>query len=264
MSHVYEEAKVAGLGTIFYCNDSAFDEASRAVLEKSEGLISLRDLAYARIENGKNSSLSENGSYVREGCLFVPKSKNRRIWLRESLVMQNPGSAVEAHKKNMEYLLSKGFNADAYLEQIDRDNYFVLSDTSPIPTRRFGEDERTVWAFQDMAEDYGDFLENEAGISVVRIWMSTDDDKYIDRQPRPFANQLWLRRLDYYSDIDGDLRLLYDNGRVRGVRREAAEGGAKKPKKNLYSRRDIVLGLHKAGVASGSALEKMIMKEFKR
>jgi hypothetical protein len=90
MSNAQIETHINGLGNIFYCNDSAFDDASKAVLKKSDELISLRDLAYGRIVdakangNWKNSSLNTNGSYVKEGSLFVPNAENKRIWLPES------------------------------------------------------------------------------------------------------------------------------------------------------------------------------------
>ena len=71
MSNVQKETYVEGLGTIYFCNDSAFDTALKAVLKKSDELISFRDLAYARIQdaeahggNWKESSLCAKGSYV--------------------------------------------------------------------------------------------------------------------------------------------------------------------------------------------------------
>ncbi|MGV8150525.1 MAG: hypothetical protein ACP5NV_02235 [Candidatus Woesearchaeota archaeon] len=217
MTNVQKEVNVEGLGKIFYCNDSAYDKASYAVLEESDELITFRDLAYARIQEGKNSSVSQNGSYVKEGSLFVPNANNKRIWLRESLVYINPALAVNAHSKGKEYLLSEDFNVDVHLEHVGRDNYFILKDTSNVPTNRFGEDERTVWAFQDQAENYGKFLEG-AGKSSISIYMHTGNDKHIDKQSRPFANQLWLRGLVDDSSVKGGRSLDYDSW-VRGVQR---------------------------------------------
>ena len=217
MANVQKEVYVEGLGQIYVCNDSAFDDESEAVLGKSDSLITLRDLAYARIHEGKDSSVSKNGSYVQEGSLFVPKSDNKRIWLRDSLVLQNPASAVKAHKKNNEYQLPQGFDVNAHLASIGKDNYLVLKDISSVPTNRFGEDPRMVWAFGDQSKAYGDFLSG-AGIKNLNIWMYTDDDNYIDSQKGPFANQLWLLRLDDYSLIGGSGRDLDDYDRVRGVR----------------------------------------------
>jgi hypothetical protein len=266
MSNAQIETHVNGLGNIFYCNDSAFDDASYAVFKKSDELISSRDLAYGRIvdakanDSWKNSSLCTTGSYVREGSLFVPNADDKRIWLRESLVLQNPTDAVKAHKNGNEYV-PKNFKVGEYLEQIGKDNYFIVSDVSSIPTDRFGEDARTVWAFKDQAKEYGTFLK-ESGINAINIWMYNTDDKHINSQSGPFANQLWLLRLDDNSDIIGGNRDLSCNNRVRGVRRESAEGSALK---NMYSREDIVSRLHKVGVlVSGSDFEKLVLKEFDR
>jgi len=232
MSNVQIEKHVNDLGNIFCCIDSAFDDASKAVLKKSTELISARDLAYARIQDAKangswkNSSLCNNGSYVREGSLFVPNSDNKRIWLRESLVLQNPSDAVKAHKKSNEYV-PKNFKVDEYLEQIGQDNYLIVSDTSSVPTNRLGEDARTVWMFKDQAKEYGNFLK-DSGKTAMNIWMYNTDDKHINSQSGPFANQLWLRGLVDISSIDAfnwDLSL--DN-RVRGVNREPSESSTSK------------------------------------
>jgi hypothetical protein len=231
MANVQFETHVDGLGTIYSCDDSAFDEALEAILKKSDGLITLRDLAYARIQQGKDSSVSQKGSHVREGSLFVPRAANRRIWLRNSLILDNPSVAVEAHRAGGEYLLPLYFNVDRYLEQIGKDNYFLLTDTTPVPTNRFGEDARMQWAFRDLAQQYGQF-NADAGIEYFNTFMWnntvwTNNDNYIDRQGRPFASQLWLRWLDELSDIRGATGLSVNNG-VRGVRYEPAESGAQK------------------------------------
>lgn len=117
MANVTNELYVKGLGQIVYCNDSTFDKASEAVLKNSGGLISLRDLAYARVLDAyriaseknvdvslawKNSSVNVNGSYVQEGPLIVPNSKDKRLLLRDSLVLSNSVSAVKAHNKGNE------------------------------------------------------------------------------------------------------------------------------------------------------------------
>ena len=259
MANVKKEVHVEGLGTIFYCNDSSFDEASEAVLNgKAGNLITLKELAYARITEGKDSSVSTNGSYVREGSLFIPKAPNKRIWLRESVIPQNASGAVEAHRKGKEYLVPQGFNVAKHLESIGKDNYFVLSDTTPVPTDRFGEDERMQWAFGDKAQAYGQFLA-DAKIKNLNIWMYTDKDSHIDSQEKPFANQLWLHRLDDNSNIDGDARDLNNSNWVRGVRYENAVGDAPK---NMYSISDITSKLHKIGIVPDSDFEKVILKEF--
>ena len=264
MAKVQIEAQVDGLGDIYYCNDSAFDDASKAVLGKATKLISFRDLAYARIKEGKDSSVSQNGSYIREGSLFVPNADNKRIWLRESLVLQNPIDAVKAHKKGNEYLLPEDFSVDAHLEKVGKNNYLVLTDTSAVPTDRFGEDARTVWAFDDQAKEYGAFLK-DAGISASNIWMYTDNDKGndkgIDAQSRPFANQLWLLGLGDNSNVGGDSRYLNSNSGVRGVRRESAEGGASK-NADMYTSKEFLTASRNVGFVITGNLEKTLLAEL--
>ena len=272
MVNVQIEAHVDGLGTIIYCHDSAFDTASKVVLKKSDELIPFRDLAYARIKdakahdgNWKESSLCTIGSYVKEGSLFVPNASNKRIWLRESLVLKNPSDAVKAHKKEGEYLL-KRFKVESHLEKIGKGNYFVLTDTTPVPTNRFGEDERTVWLFGDQAKPYGEFLGSKpVGISKSNIWMYTDNDKGndkgIDAQSRPFANQLWLLGLGDNSNVGGDSRYLNSNSGVRGVRRESAEGGASK-NADMYTSKEFLTASRNVGFVITGNLEKTLLAEL--
>jgi len=267
MANVQTETQINGLGTIMYCNDSAFDTASKAVLKKSDELISFRDLAYARIQdakahdgNWKESSLCTNGSYVKEGSLFVPNASNKRIWLRESIVLKNPSDAVSAHKKGDEYLL-KRFKVESHLEKVGSDNYLVLTDTSAVPTNRFGEDARTVWAFSDQAPAYGQLLQ-DAKISKMNIYMHTGDDKHIDSQSKPFANQLWLYRLDVDSDISSSSRDLGNVNGVRGVRRDA-EGVVAQKSADLYSPQEFLKATESLGITISGDLEKKLRTTLK-
>ena len=87
----------------------------------------------------------------------------------------------------------------------------------------------TRWAFpflKDKAKDYGLFLK-EKGISEIPV--SLADKSYVDKQEKPFATQLWLRRLGGGgSGLDGNGGGYGDNlacdGTVRGVRCGQASG----------------------------------------
>ena len=231
MADVEIETHVDGLGDLYTCHDSPFDEALEAILKKSDELITLRDLAYARIKEGDRfGSISQDITYVKEGSLFVPRAANKRIWLRNSLILDNPSAAAEAHRKGKEYLLPVSFSVDRYLEQISKDNYFILTDTTPVPTNRFGEDARMRWAFGDVAQQYGQLLA-DANIKNLHIYM-WNDGNHIDIQFRPFANQLASYRLgfDAATGISGHENRLHRGyfNTVRGVHRETAEGGMQK------------------------------------
>ncbi|HYD03758.1 MAG TPA: hypothetical protein VEC16_05670 [Alphaproteobacteria bacterium] len=215
MSEIHKEGHFGGMEVI-YCHDSPFNIAAQTILEESDELITARSLAIARMETGKMSSFSYNGSYINEGSLFIPRSKSgKRIWLRKSLVLDHLEDAVKNHDNKSECLLPK-FNHREFLESIGKDNYCIIKDFSYIPTTRFGEDERTSWLFQEAAVDYGLFL-NDTGISKIYIYMN-NDDKYIDIQHAPFINQLWVRKISGNSNIDGDDKYLINNNMVRGIR----------------------------------------------
>ena len=90
--------------------------------------------------------------------------------------------------------------------------------------------------------------------------MWTDDDKHIDSQEGPFADQLWLDRLCDYSIIcgsGGGLHLSF--GRSRGVRREnVGEAGARK-KPDLHSSKQF---LTKSGLTLDESLEKKALENL--
>jgi len=215
-----------GFGNIYY-TDSVFYNALRNISKESASIISLRDLAYARTQRDKYHSISVGGSYVKEGSLFIPHARNKRILLRESLALQNPSQAAYFHRLGYEYF-PENLSVDKYLEQLDHDDYFVLNNNSSIPTNRFGEDPRTVWMFQDQAKPYGEFLANNAGISAINIDIYTEDDQYINSQSKSFANQLWLRGLDGNSGILGTIRGFNSYYRLRGLKRESVDDKLKK------------------------------------
>ncbi|MBN2459087.1 hypothetical protein JXB28_02285 [Candidatus Woesearchaeota archaeon] len=229
-----EEAKIPGLGNIFFCAHPDFKSSLEVIMEKCDEVISLRDLAYARIKQGKYGGLTQNGSFVREGSLFIPKKEDKRILLRDSLVLKDPAHYGCYEVAIDELYMPESFNVDAYLEQIGKDNYLILKDTSPVPANRLGEDERAVWLYQDQAKDYGLFLESlgekrlvyghlEKVIPELSFYMYMESDEHIDKQPRPFAQQLWLGGKDIEgptstSMIVGDWCL--QQYRLRGLRRE--------------------------------------------
>lgn len=226
MSEVIEEANVKGLGNIIYCVNAPFDEALSAIQSKGAKIITLSELAYTRTQNDKEHSLSQNGSYVKEGSLFVLNSEHKRYLLRNSLVLKDPKSAVEAHRHSKEYFLGNDFNVNTFLEKLEKNAYLVLDDLTPVPTDRFGEDQRTVWCFGRHAKDYGLFLK-DSGIEKTGFYLYTDNDSGLSAQKKPFANQLWLRRLGDYSVVFGCNRLLGSDDGVRGVQSEkTCEGGS--------------------------------------
>ena len=174
MANVNLETEIKGLGKVFYCVDS-FDISCKAVLEKCDSIISMRDLAYAFMADAeycgswKSSSLCTNKSYVREGALVTPK---QTILLSESLILKNPSAALAAHSNYLgartfsEYYLPD-LNVEELLHQIGKDNYCIASERS-IPTACFEDYDETRWAFKDQAKNFGLFLK-DCGVSSVMI-----------------------------------------------------------------------------------------------
>ncbi|MBI2106386.1 hypothetical protein HYT57_00220 [Candidatus Woesearchaeota archaeon] len=183
--------------------EAPFDKAKEE-LEKAEYTV-------IRMQEGPASFVSRNGNWVREGVIYVPNKG--RFLTKNSPIMANAQEATKCHRSNKEFYLT-----DAQVEESLADSV-ELSDKA-IPTNRFAENPITVYAFGDIAEQYGQFLRN-AGIKEMSIWLANQEDK-------PFARQMWLHRLvvDSRSVLDGYFRNLDYDGRVRGVR-QGGEATAK-------------------------------------
>jgi hypothetical protein len=126
------------------------------------------------------------GTLIKEGSLYIPnKIEMTNIWLRESLTLQNPSKATDAHKNMVAYAPEK-FRVEEFLEQIGKDNYLVLNEiyASSVPTYRFGDDPRMIWLYKDQAKEYGLFLQY-IGIKKVEILSDNSNNPKL-----PSANQL--------------------------------------------------------------------------
>ena len=233
------EAKVEGLGEIYRLN-IPFDQALESLKEFGiKTPTSARELAYSRIKEGRMSSLSSNGSYTREGFLYL-KDEPILLALNSPLLdLELARQAVEANKKG-NYFLS---DSKIYIEQKEiaendkskkpeqrsvlilpkRENY-------NIPITAFNEDELTLFLFKDKAEDYGMFL-RENKINEIPVLLV--DKNYVDSQEQSVLTQLWLRGLDGRSGLDGYDRGLDYSGRVRGVFEKAGEAGRTREKPTL-------------------------------
>ena len=223
------EAEVKGLGKVFYVV-APFDQSLEAL--RNVGVdkpISLRDLAYARIQTADiNHSLNQNGSYVLQSGIYRPRS-NEVSLVKISPILSFPEEATNAHRAKREFYESNKAIKEAFeksLESSIKSPY----DKKPIPTDQFDEYNLTRWAFEDQAKDYGLFLK-ENGIDEMPVLLVPED--YVDMQEKPFVTQLWLSRLYYYvSGLDGSGRgydgVLAGGSWLRGVSRSgvSAEGAS--------------------------------------
>ena len=161
------EADVEGVGQIIRIAQP-FDQGLQSLREARATPISARDLAYARIKTGSRNSLSQSGSYVKEGVVYVP---DQSLLIRDSplLAKTRAQKAVESHKQGTEFYIDETF-AEKYQKQAEEDaekepekrRVLRLNSrgTFKIPTNRFADEELTLWLFKDLAENYGNFLKD--------------------------------------------------------------------------------------------------------
>lgn len=192
-----------------------FDEGMKLLENEGYDIISLQENARLRMQQGKDAFISQNGNWVKEGVIYIPKKGNKLV--RESPILYNSINATQAHREGKDFYPSKG-----YIDQVLSDSIDFPTKNSEIPTNRFGENELTAWAFGDFAQAYGNFLK-DSGIQSMPTW--SVDQNYVNQQDKPFARQLWFDWLDGRSGLIGDNWYLHCDFRVRGVL-QAAEGSA--------------------------------------
>jgi hypothetical protein len=198
--------------------EASFDKAKAELEEEKFSIITPEQFAQHRIAEGANHSVSLNGAYTSMGSLMVPK--RGRFLVVQSLVMQNPSKAIEAHRIGNEFYVSDN---DAE-KSLASGSVAIPYAQSAVPFERFADDPITAFVFGKTAGEYGAFLKEslrEVEVAEMPLWFN--DQEYIDSQKKPFANHLWLHRLGCGggSELDGYGDL--DYFRVRGVR-ESAEG----------------------------------------
>ena len=241
MSKINVDIKPTGIESAYI--EEPFDVAKQELESNGYKIISLKENALLRKQQGKNSDISRNGNWVREGVLYLPQKG--RFLVRNSPILYNAQEATNCHRKGQEFYLD---GKEEQVEEALRNS--VPIDRKEIPTKRFKDDAITVFVFEDFAQEYGDFLK-EAGIKEMPIYLANVEEK-------PFARQVWFGNLDVRSVLNGyDRNLDYDY-RVRGVR--YAEGVAQnaEPTYNKKQISDVLKTLKLEG------LESQILKTLNR
>ena len=213
--------------------DAPFDKGKEALEEARYRIISLQQNAQLRMQEGPASFVSRNGNWTREGVIYVPNKG--KFLTKKSPIMANAREATACNRAGAEFYLT-----DAQVEESLADSV-ELSDKA-VPTNRFAENPITVYAFDFIAEQYGQFLRN-AGIKEMPVWLANLQDK-------PFARQMWLRRLDEdnTSDLNGFDRNLYYDGRMRGVRQGGEATAKNLEASQTYTLQDIQTALKVKGL----------------
>ncbi len=228
-----EFGKIKGLGGLYRASDTHYDEALDALKSVNAEPISLRDLAYARINYVKYNKKPENGIffnnlkflntpfYVKEGMIDMYAHHYEPLFVSESPLLTcgrqlADKSLVEYFKDDRAALLNNPKEFQLNKEQVEK--YLELAEQEKrrdpvtrkclivdlgnyypsVSTNRFGEDELTLWAFKDMAEEYGLFL-RELGVDKMPI------NLFLDRKKRSKSpvRQLFLEGiLSEFSHYD--------------------------------------------------------------
>ena len=231
--------------------EAPFDKGKEVLEEAGYPIISLEQNARLRIQEGKNAYVSQNGNWVKEGFLYV--SNKGKFLTKASPVMVYPAAATECHRQGNEFYLT-----DEQVEQGLADSIKLKDRDFSIPTNRFGEEEVTNYIFGNSARDYGSFLK-DVGIKEMPVWMVDDIGS------KSFVRQAWFVRLDDESRLDGYVRYLDCNDRVRGVCEDALASEpskiAKGSSQNLYFPTDLeILRKVRTGDVAPKELEKILAR----
>ena len=166
---------------------------------------SLEENACLRMQEGKDSQISKNKNLVREGVLYL--SHKEKFLVKISPIMFNPIEATRVHKERSEFYLG-----DKEIEIFLKGSLKIPEDHFFIPTKRFGEEEITVYAFGNYAQDYGNFLK-DAKIEKMPMWISANS--IIER---PFARQIYFMGLYSNSSINSNSEVSSELSVIRGVK----------------------------------------------
>ena len=232
--------------------EASFDEAKEALEKKGYEIISLQENAKLRIQEGKNSHISREGNFVKEGIISIPKKGN--FLTKNSPVLKNPREAYEAHG----YFKSEFYISNKEVEKAMQNSVQVPYNKFSVPTNRFGQDKITVFVFGETAKEYGKFLK-EAGISKMSLYFHFEHD--VNNKKQAFANQLWLNSLKGGSSaLFSDKDLSYGHP-IRGIKKTSVKDFMLE--KIPYSQKEVVnisniLQEVREGRLPNSKLEKII------
>jgi hypothetical protein len=192
--------------------EAAFDRG-KAELEKAGYHIpSFEENARLRMQEGENSFVSRTKNWVKEGFLYIPNKG--KFLTKRSPIMAYPNEATEAHRTQINGTLLNEFSLTDEQIGVSLEDSLKLPDSDfSIPTKRFEENEITVYAFGNSAQDYGYFL-SDAGIEEMPVKMDSFRDK-------TFARQAFFDGLGEKSTLCGFNNFLPGGFIVRGVTRQS-------------------------------------------
>lgn len=174
---VVDEVTSGGIESI--CVSAPLDKAISYFEKKGYNLISLRDNAILRMQEGVNSFVSRNGNFTREGILYDPRKGT--FITKISPLIEHAEEAIQEQRGRVEYYLT-----DEQVEEALENAVQIKQRSSNfIPTNRFGCYSITARVFGDIAKEYGNFL-REAGIKEMPCV------PYHDKGIMDYARQMWF------------------------------------------------------------------------
>ncbi len=216
-----EFGKINGIGKVYRVIGLPFDESLEFLKKYNAEPISLRDLAYARIQTGKYSDISENEFSVKEGAIcacdkillfsrspLLDSTKQEidaELWGHSS-IPEEYGKRGALLKQGVKTLYFNKNQLEEYLGQAEQDKNkepqkrkVLISKTNKnyeIPTNRFNNEELTLWAFKDKAKEYGLFL-RDAGIDKMPIKLAKDGKKVSKSPVRQLSLEGLFNKIQY-------------------------------------------------------------------
>ena len=126
------EAEIEDLGTVAYV-EAPFDKALQTLTQNGYTLISARDLAYARIQiNNPKHSLSQYGSYMKEGVTYIPENSSILLVRNSPLLqLELAEEAVQSNRNGKEYSIDQKL-AKEYQDKVSED---MNSEVFPLTER---------------------------------------------------------------------------------------------------------------------------------
>lgn len=237
---IYEECKLEGFGTIFASqydsNNYQFNDVHDMILEKSDEIITFRDLGIFRLNFGINHSVSMNSSYVNQRVLFLPREKINTYWLNlnpeeHKFISDN----MELSRRNEPFLKRDVSQLKHFLNTLPEDRYLPVSDLSNIDVKNMHKDNRAKFILDDIVEPIQELLLKN---SIYSLPINMNTKEYIDSMSKPFSNMLWFLGFDRNFAISCGPD--YTNQRmIRGLKKSATEPEVKTSSNLIMINEDI-------------------------
>lgn len=183
--------------------------------------ISSRDFAYSRIKDPVFLGL---GSQTKESVIYGSSSS---ILTKEPLIFTeaslHPEVLEQCHLEGREYFVAdrlygrvlESAQAEANKPLQERAS-LLLKKSRDIPTNRFGEEELTLFLFEDMAKEYGDVL-NDAGLPELSFPLELRSD-YISQRSR-FLRQVYHGPVCEHPYLSGVMAIIDAGFPITGLRK---------------------------------------------